>query len=146
MFYAVHMHWNHLKGDEVSPDPWPICRLDLVVQVIQDDIVDVLIPYINATRSIPQTCIPAYQARISVISPILPSRTLTLAIKYCIFHLFSHETKDIIKLWHVCALSATWTLHAESETSVWTWKPPTRLLLTQTEEPWSLSETYQSGK
>ena len=35
---------DHLEGYEVSPDPGLVGGLDLVVQVVQDDVVDELVP------------------------------------------------------------------------------------------------------
>ena len=54
----------------------------------------------------------SYHARISVISAILPSRTFTLQGE-----MFESKSGFCMKYYN------TWTLHAESGISVWTWRP-----------------------
>ena len=70
--YSVEGRGN-LEGDEVAPNTRAISRLDFVIKVIKDYIIDVLVPSEQKSETI-----ITHQARISVISPILPSRTFTL--------------------------------------------------------------------
>ena len=41
---ASFCHADHLEGDKIPPHPGPVRGLDVLVEVVEDDVVDVLVP------------------------------------------------------------------------------------------------------